>query len=40
MSPDCTIRLVFFCGLSALLQHVDLLTTLIRAGFQVYLSQR
>ena len=35
MSPGCTIRLVFFCSLSALFQHVDLVTTCLRAGFQV-----
>ena len=34
----CTIRLVFFCGLSTLFQHVDLVTTSLRAGFYVYLS--
>ena len=28
----------FFCGFSALFQHVDLVTTYHRAGFQVYLS--
>ena len=39
VSPDCTIQLVFFCGLSALFQHVDLVTTLLRGEFQVYLSQ-
>ena len=38
VSPGCTIRLVFFCSFSVLFQHVDLLTTSFRAGFQVYLS--
>ena len=38
VSPGCTIRLVFFCSFSALFQHVDLGTTSLRAGFQVYLS--
>ena len=30
MIPGCTIQLAFFCGLSALFQHVDLVTTLLR----------
>ena len=38
VSPGCTIRLVFFCSFSALFQHVDLVTTSLRAGFQVYFS--
>ena len=38
VSPGCMIRLVFFCSFSALFQHVDLVTTSLRAGFQVYLS--
>ena len=38
VSPGCTIKLVFFCSFSALFQHVDLGTTCLRAGFQVYLS--
>ena len=38
-SPGCTIRLVFFCGLSNLFQDVDLFITSLRAGFQVYPSQ-
>ena len=38
VSPGCTIQLVFFCSFSALFQHVDLVTTSLRAGFQVYLS--
>ena len=38
VSPGCTVRLVFFWGLSSLFQHVDLVTTSLRAGFQVYLS--
>ena len=38
VSPGCSIRLVFFCSLSALFQYVDLVTTSLRAGFQVYLS--
>ena len=38
VSPGCTMRLVFLCGLSTLFQHVDLATTSFRAGFQVYLS--
>ena len=32
MSPDCTIQLVSVCGISALIQHVDLVTTLLRGG--------
>ena len=36
--PGCTIGLVFFWSFSALFQHVDLVTTSLRAGFQVYLS--
>ena len=38
VSPGCTIRLVFFWSLSALFKHVHLVTTSLRAGFQVYLS--
>ena len=38
VSPGCMIQLVFFCSFSALFQHVDLVTTSLRAGFQVYLS--
>ena len=38
VSPGCTIRLVFFCSFSAWFQYVDLVTTSLRAGFQVYLS--
>ena len=30
--------IVFSCGLSALFKHVDLVTTSLRAGLQVYLS--
>ena len=37
VSPGSKIRLIFFCGLSALFQHVDLITTSLRNGFQVYL---
>ena len=37
VSPASTI-LVFFCGVSVLFQHVDLVTTPLRAGFRVYLS--
>ena len=39
VSPGCAVRLVFFWSLSALFQHVDLITTSLRAGFQVYFSQ-
>ena len=39
VNPGCTIRLVFFCGLSSLFQYVDLVTTSLRSGFQVYHSQ-
>ena len=38
VSPGWTIRLVFFCSFSAMFQHVHLVTTSPRAGFQVYLS--
>ena len=38
VSPGCMIRLVFFFSFSAFFQHVDLATTSLRAGFQVYLS--
>ena len=38
VSSDCTIQFVFFWGLSSLFQHVDLVTTSLRTGFQVYLS--
>ena len=38
VSSGCMIRLVFFCGLFALFQYFDLVTTLLKAGFQVYLS--
>ena len=38
ISPGSTIWLVFFCGLSALFQRVDLVTTSLMAGLQVYLS--
>ena len=37
VSPGCTIRLVFFSSFSALFEHVDLVTTCLRAGFQPYL---
>ena len=37
MSPGVTIRLVLFCNFSALFQHVDLVTTSLKAVFQVYL---
>ena len=36
--PSCTIRLVFFSGLSVLFQDLDLVTASHRAGLQVYLS--
>ena len=32
VSPGCTVRLVSFCGFSALFQHVDLVITSHRAG--------
>ena len=38
VSPGCTIGLVFFCSFLALFQHVDLVTSSLRARFQVYLS--
>ena len=38
VSPGCRIGLVFFCSFPALFQHVDLVTTSLTAGFQVYLS--
>ena len=38
VSPGCTMRLIFFWGLSPLFQHVDLVTTSLGAGFQVNLS--
>ena len=38
VSPGCGIRL-FFCSLSTLFQHVDLVATSLRAGFQAYVSQ-
>ena len=38
VSPGFTICFVFFSGLSALFQHVDLVTTSLRARFQVNLS--
>ena len=38
VSSGCTI-LVFFRGCSSLFQHVDLVTTSLRAGFQDYLYQ-
>ena len=38
ISPGSTIWLVFCCGLSALFQRVDLVTTSLMAGLQVYLS--
>ena len=37
MSPGCMIQRVFFCSSSVLDQHDDLVTTSLRAGFQVYL---
>ena len=39
VSPGCTTRCAFFWSLSSLFQHVDLVTTSLRAWFQVYLSQ-
>ena len=39
VSQGCTTRLVFFCDLSPLFQHIDLVTTSLRGEFQVYLSQ-
>ena len=38
MSPSHTIQFVFFCGLSALFQHVDLVTRSPKAEFQVCFS--
>ena len=37
VSPGCTIQLVFFCSLSALFQHVDLVTTSLWVGFKLFL---
>ena len=37
VSPGSMIQLVFFCSFSAFFQHVDLVTTSLRAGFQFYL---
>ena len=39
MSLGCAIRLVFFFDLSALFQHVNLVTTSLRTRFQVYFSK-
>ena len=38
VSPGCIMRLVFFWGLSSLFQHVNLVATSLRAGFQFYHS--
>ena len=35
MTPGCRIQVTFF-GVSSLFQHVDLVTTSLRARFQVY----
>ena len=35
---SCVIGIFAVWGLSSLFQHVDLVTTSLRAGFQVYLS--
>ena len=35
-SPDCMVQRVFFSSFFAFFQHVDLVTTSLRAGFQVY----
>ena len=35
VSPGCIVRQCFLLGVSSLFQHVDLLTTSSRAGFQV-----
>ena len=39
VSRGCMIWLVFFCSISTLFRHVNLVTTSLLAGSQVYLSQ-